>query len=121
MGRKGLTSIKIPEPIRYIGWQAFGDCDNLEEINYNAINANTDGISGGILGLAGKNTDGITVNIGPNVTCIPDGIFYSGLNRIYISTVNFTEGCDLTIGENAFRGCDITDVNFTERILSIGK
>ena len=104
-----IETINIPENTTKIGANAFNECSYLEEINFNAINM--EDTDGGIFALAGELTNGITVNIGANVTRIPANLFAPSTistksNAINVRTVNFAENtkCE-TIGENAFESC----------------
>ncbi len=85
-GCYGLNAITIGESVKYIGENAFSDCLNLSQINFNAnierYNANN------YFSNAGKNSDGITLKIGSNVTKIPQYEFCSEENSQ--ATVNIT-------------------------------
>ena len=105
-----LTEITIPDSVTSIGDYAFRDCTALTEINFNATNMNDLSSSNYVFYNAGKDGEGITVNIGANVTRIPAYLFcpYSS-NSSYapkIVTVNFAENsqCE-SIGEYAFYRC----------------
>ncbi len=78
-----LKSITIGDGVESIGDQAFSDCIALTEINFNATK--TDVLMPsygwnyyyGVFQRAGQSAAGITVNIGANVTKIPDRLFDS--------------------------------------------
>jgi len=71
---KGIT---IPEGITVIGRSAFYNCTNVEEIYFNAVEMNNLNSSNQVFTNAGKNTQGIDVVIGKNVTKIPSSLFES--------------------------------------------
>jgi len=115
--RVGLTSITIPSSITSIGTNAFSGCTGLTEINYNAT-ALADFTIGYLYSDTGQNANGITVNIGANVTKIPAYLFFSPK----ITSVNFASGsvCQ-SIGNYAFYGCTgLTSVTIPNNVTSIG-
>ena len=119
-GCSGLTSIIIPSSVTSIGNYAFSDCTALTEINYNATAANNLAPDSNVFYNAGQNGTGITVNIGANVTRLPNYIFGGGSPNII--TVNFTEGsvCE-SIGDWAFDNCSsLTSITILEGVTSIG-
>ena len=119
--RSTLTSITIPETMKTIGNYAFYGCTALTEINYNATAANDLTSSSFVFANAGQDGEGITVNIGANVTSLPNYIFGGALSP-NITTVNFTEGsvCE-SIGDYAFRYCDsLTSITIPNRVTSVG-
>lgn len=75
---RGLTEITIPESVREIGALAFDECSSLKTVNYNAtecMSAGFDEEEGCSYGLFNGCTSLATVNIGGNVTYIPDSAF----------------------------------------------
>ena len=149
----GLTSVTIGEGVTSIGDEAFKSCKNLTNINYNAVSATilTDTSSSSTsfraFGDAGTNGSGITVNIGANVTTIPDHLFRSHYSNSYppkVTKVIFSENSKCTrigqyafdhckylteivipssvtdIGYNAFNGSGLTSVTIGEGVTSIG-
>ena len=121
-----LTSITIPENVTSIGNRAFFDCTALTEINYNATAANNLISQNDVFGSAGQEGTGITVNIGANVTKIPNYIFYPSQSvadlLTNITAVNFAEGsvCE-SIGTYAFGGCsNLTSITIPASVTSIG-
>ena len=109
-----LTSITIPNSVTSIDENAFGYCISLTTVNYNATNCTSMGR--GFSPFYG--CDALTtLNIGSNVTNIPNYAFYacSGLTLIEIpnSVTN--------IGDQAFYECSgITSVTIGNSVTSIG-
>jgi len=121
-----LTSITIPDSVTDILPNAFSGCTGLTSINFNAtaLNDPMNGSSNNIFTKAGQNADGITLNIGANVTKIPRYLFggYTTENRPKITTVNFAERsvCQ-SIEEYTFSGCTaLTSITIPDSVTSIG-
>ncbi|MBR3946641.1 MAG: leucine-rich repeat domain-containing protein [Bacteroidales bacterium] len=118
----GLTEITIPENVTEIGGGAFWSCTNLTTVNYNAINCTSAGSSSQYIF---KDCSALTtVNIGENVTNIPDYLFYkcteltsvtfsNSVTRIgYLTFGNCSALPSVTLGNSvatiddyAFSGC----------------
>ena len=77
-----------------------------------------------IFGYAGQDGEGITVNIGSNVTKVPNFMFYTGSSSYSpnIIAVNFAENGQLTsIGGAAFRECSsLTAISIPASVTTIG-
>ena len=124
-GCSSLTSITIGEGVTSIGRYAFSYCSSLTEINFNAMNMSDLSSYNFVFSEAGQDGEGITVNIGANVTRIPAYLFnpeYSASNSSKITTVNFAENSQCTsIGERAFSRCNsLTSITIGEGVTSIG-
>ena len=118
------TSITIPENITSIGKWAFYNCTSLTEINFNATALEPVGSNNYIFANAGDDGDGITVNVGANVTHIPDYMFNPAHNYTPdITYVRFADNSTCThIGENAFYDCvHITSIAIPDSVTSIGE
>ncbi|MDL2262960.1 leucine-rich repeat domain-containing protein, partial [Bacteroidales bacterium OttesenSCG-928-I21] len=92
-----LETVTIPENITEMGYQVFADCENLQTVNFDAINCVTLD-NGDFFSNCSSLT---TVNIGQSVTRIPDLAFFVCplLTEITIpSSV-------IEIGHETFAGC----------------
>ena len=121
-----LTSITIPKNVTSIGKNAFSECQALTEINFNAT-AMADLVTGNtVFYNAGKNGNGITVNIGKNVTIIPARLFcpdsYSTTYSPKITKVIFEKDSQYTtIAQSAFNQCiNLQSINIPSTVKSIG-
>ena len=122
-----LTSIIIPKNVTFIGRSAFEGCTALTEVNFNAMNCNNFSSDNYIFHNAGINGEGVTANIGSNVTKIPNYMFYSYNNyTTYLGklvSVNFAQNsvCE-SIGASAFRNCSgLTSITIPDNVTSIGR
>ena len=92
-----LTSVTIPESVTGIGNSAFYNCTGLVEINFDAKELDALSIDSNVFYNAGADSTGIAVNIGANVTNVPDYLF---CNATGIVTVEFAEEvCCTSIGK----------------------
>ena len=125
-GNTNITSITIPSTITNIGVYAYNQCTVLTDINFNATACADLSGSNKIFYEAGKNTSGITVRFGANVTKVPANLFNSenfmlGFNA-NITNVVFTYNslCE-SIGNNAFYWCTgLTSINLPSSLRTIG-
>jgi len=96
---KGLTSVTIPESVTSIFHGAFDNCTGLSTVNFNATNCTMMGQNG--YSVFKGCTNITSLNIGKNVTKIPDYSFMgcSGFPSVVVpNNVEF-------IGRGAFSGC----------------
>ena len=120
----GLTSITIGNSVTSIGDSAFNNCTALTEINFNAINMNNLSSNNYVFYRAGQGGNGITVNIGANVTRIPTRFLYpfsGSANAPKIVIINFADDSQCnSIGSYAFAYLDnLTSITFPNSINNI--
>lgn len=98
-GLTGVTEVTIPESVVNFGCYSFAGCSNLATVNYNATNCQyiqyaQYKVFSGCNALS-------TVNIGENVTIIPNTLFQ---NCTGLTTINFSNSLT-QISQYAFGGC----------------
>lgn len=101
----GLTSITVPESVTNLVDGAFSLCTHLTEINYNATSiesitkSSSSSTMVGVFAGAGKESDGITFNVGSNVTVLPNNMFTSWTtnNKPNLIAVDFEENSKITV------------------------
>ena len=114
----GLTSVTIGNSVNSIGNSAFSYCSGLTTINFNATNCASMGESSGYYAVFGGCTSLSTLNIGENVTNIPEYAFYgcSGLTTVTIPN------SVTSIGDYAFYNCSgLTSVTLPNSVTTIGR
>lgn len=135
----GLENVTIGERVTGIGNYAFYGCTGLRTLKYNAnINTSFTSVSK-IFWFAGGTSDGTGINltIGKNVTIIPAYLFcdnaedsnsssyYPNVTHLYgvlFNNITFEEGSKLkTIGNYAFYGARIEELNLPEGLTSVGE
>ncbi len=100
-----ITSITLGSGVKAIGTNAFASIPLLCEVNYNATTANDLSTSTLAFQSSGIEGDGITLNIGENVTKIPNNLFYSDKSTTTsrLVSIAFADNCACTtIGNGAF-------------------
>ena len=111
----GLTAIKIPKTVTYLGSSAFYGCSNLESvefeegINLTEIKTNTF-----------RNCKKLTaIKIPKTVTSLGDSVFYDCSE---LESIELENGINLTeIKANTFRNCkSLTEITIPENVTSIG-
>jgi len=106
-GCSKLTTLDIPSLVTSIGISAFYGC-GLKTVNFNPTNCTVMGNSS-TLGVFALNLNLRTLNIGNNVTTIPDYAF-RGCNMIKSITIPTMV---TSIGSNAFKDCNnLATVNY---------
>ncbi len=126
ISHSSIKTVTIPESVKYIGSRAITG-RNIEIINYNAIDAVTDGEE--IFYQAGMNGNGITVYIGATVKSVPDNLFGGDLapSLVYgtyaakVKNVVFLGNAVKSIGDSAFRGAIyLESITLPKSLESIG-
>lgn len=124
-----LNTLTIGLGVKDIGDYAFRSCVSLTDINFNATKCNNLADMNGSFGAfnnAGKNSDGINLTIGANVTYIPAAIFTrdsSDYLSANIKTVTFAGNsqCEY-LGYSAFANCtNLESINLPDSLLGIGE
>lgn len=118
-----LISINIPSSTKDIEAYAFAGCTQVTEINYNAINCNSD-LSTTKRKFEDVGRDnGAILTIGANVTCIPSSMFYQSafnLSKSVIRNLVFEDNSQCkTIGSRAFGNCNIGAMTLPNSLVSI--
>ncbi len=104
-----ITSVTIPQYVTIIGSAAFDGCKNVTVCNFNAASCGNLTSTYSLKGLG--NSSDLTLNIGAEVTKIPEYLFYGSYALKEIHMGPKVE----SIGKSAFSGC----VNNTTLDLSI--
>ena len=114
---KAITTLTFGENVKEIGEYAF-DSNEIDNINFNAVNAVSEPYGGTVLGVFGYGTIS-SITIGDKVTAIPEHLF-CGIDYT-TDTFVFPESLT-TIGEMAFYGDNISigELTIGENIASIG-
>ncbi len=117
-GCSNITTLTIGENVTIIPSQAFSGCSGLTTVNFNATNC-THMDNEYQIGLSlFSNLNITTLNIGENVTSIPNNAFSycSGLTSVTIP------GSVTSIGVGAFGGCSgLTSVTISNGVITIGQ
>ncbi len=104
-----IISITIGKGVKHIDDGAFKNCYYLDEINFNATKMEDDLTRYDVVfSYAGIRGEGITLNIGADVTSIPSYLFYASTDESpKITNIVFAKDstCQL-IGAWAFRNCN---------------
>lgn len=117
-----IKSITIGENVKSIGNNAFDNCTEITQINWNAKKADDFSSANGIFYKAGHDAEGITVIFGNDVEAIPARIFYSSdFHESAPKITSVTMGDSVTkIGEAAFFHCNnLTDVTIGRNVTNI--
>jgi len=118
-GCSQLPSVTIGESVAIIGGYAFWNCPNLATVNFNATNCTTmvTGLEDSVFRGAGGTTPIVTLNIGSNVTNIPD---YAFRNSPGITHAIVIPNATTNIGTRAFDGVQSSELTIGTRVTTIG-
>ena len=116
-----LTLVTIGRGVTNIGKNAFSGCHRLTTVNFNPTNCTTMGWYDDCWGKIYKVFDGCTslaaLNIGENVTNIPDRAFYGCKG---LTSINIPYSVKV-IGKGAFRDCSgLSSINIPDSVMEIG-
>jgi len=119
----GLTSLTIPNSISSMGTRAFFGCNNIDLVNYNAVNCSYSSLDrpcniccdsvpfGAFIGCHAS------VVIGNSVQVIPSYLFFNCDNIMSVTISNSVT----SIGKAAFYGCSgLTSLTIPNSVTSIG-
>ena len=117
-----LPSVTIGTGLTTIGGHAFWNCPNIATVSFNATNCTTMMTSSQYSVFnSGTSNDGatpiVTLNIGSNVTKIPDYAFRNSTNLTSTLTI---PNATTTIGQYAFYGAKSTTLTIGAGVTSIG-
>ena len=116
-GCSGLTSVTIPNSVTSIGSRAFEDCSGLTTVNFNATNCTSMCNMEFDFPVFYRCTALATLNIGDNVTNIPNYAFYTCSSLTSVTIPNSVT----SIGSRAFEGCSgLTTLSIGNSVTSIG-
>jgi len=112
-----LFSITIPNSVTSIGRYAFKNCSGLASVNFNATNCTRMGNSSSYHVFSGCSSLA-TLNIGENVTNIPNYAFYNCSRLTGTLTI---PNSVTSIGNDAFYGCSgLTSITIGNSVTSVG-
>ena len=104
-----LTSVTIGTGVTSISFRAFSECSSLTTVNFNAINCL-------YISEVFFSSPFTTLNIGDNVTQIPNGAFIGFMGTSV--TIPYSV---LSIGDEAFRNCSaLASITIPNSVTSIG-
>ncbi len=120
-GQSGVTSVTIGKGVKKLGDQAFGGMPNVSTVNYNAEECilTTSGYLSQPFDDLGKNTLGVTVNIGATVKKVPAALFQENDK---VKKVTFSGTSCKEIGNSAFQYCDnLSELTLPSSLITIGE
>ena len=111
-----LTSVVIPDLVTTIGGHAFSGCDNLQQINWDAVAVNDFDYHDNVFYNSGT-ANCMTVTFSDRVQRIPSYAFYDCAS---LTSVTIGESV-MTIGDSAFYGCiRLTSLTIPDSVTTIG-
>ncbi|MBQ8714736.1 MAG: leucine-rich repeat protein [Prevotella sp.] len=116
-GSGNLKRVNIPKNVTYIGFEAFKGTP-LVRINYNAIDANADGVATWAGGYSPFPESVTRVIIGEGVKKLPNNLFDGCKNIARLEMPSTVE----SIGDYAFAGCSsLSHIDLPSSLREIGK
>lgn len=124
-----VKELTVGTGITFIANDVFSGCTQLSQINWNVKNMADLASSNGVFSNAGKDVSGISIIFGAEVEHIPANLFFPNVAATKNDYVNITDisfennrAGEVTIGENAFRGCSgLKSLEIIQNVTSIGK
>lgn len=113
-----LINITLPVNLKVLGAFAFNNNDNLVRINYNCRDAKLKKEENNIGYSPFYNSSCDRINIGEEVTTIPDFLFNMG-SKATVSKIQLPSGIT-SIGERAFALNSLVDINLPESLEILG-
>lgn len=119
-----LTSVTIPSSITDIGYQAFGHCMNLTEINVEDGNEKYCSVDGVLFSKDKKTIVSYPAGKTQTTYSIPENVDsidrYAFRDNAYLESVSVPDGVT-SIGTSAFESCtSLSDISLPESIVSVG-
>ena len=119
-----LTRVTIPSSITEIGYQAFGHCMNLTDINVEDGNEKHCSVDGVLFSKDKKTIVSYPAGKTQTEYSIPESVenisSYAFRDNAYLESITIPDGVT-SIGTSAFESCtSLADISFPESVVSVG-